>query len=306
MASLTLAQSALLSQDKLVKGVIQSIITVDRFFEMLPFQGIEGNSLAYDRELVLGDVQVAAVGDDIVAGKTPTTVSQTTSALTSILGDAEVNGMIEATRSNINDQTGIQVAGKAKSAGRQFRNLLINGDGVAPNFAGLLNLCAASQKVTPQANGQALSLDLLDQLLDLVVDKDGQVDFITMNSRTLRSYFALLRALGGANISETVKLPSGAEVPAYRNVPIFRNDWIPVNQTQGATATCTTVLAGTFDDGSQKYGISGLTAERAAGINVEYVGVHQTRDEKIYRVKWYCGLANFNQLGLAALPGITN
>jgi hypothetical protein len=305
MPSLTLAQSALLSQDKLVKGVIASIITVDKFFEVLPFQGIEGNSLAYDRELVLGDVQMAAVGDTIAA-KNPTTVAQVTSALTSILGDAEVNGLIQATRSNINDQTGIQVAGKAKSAGRQFRNLLINGDGVAPNFAGLLGLVAAGQTISAGVNGAPLSFDLLDQLLDSVVDKDGQVDYIQMHSRTLRSYYALLRAQGGAQIGETMKLPSGAEVPMYRSTPIFRNDYLPINQTQGTSTTCTTILAGTLDDGSQKYGVSGLTAQNAAGINVEYVGVHQTRDEKIYRVKWYCGLANFNQLGLAAVKGITN
>jgi hypothetical protein len=39
-----------------------------------------------------------------------------TSPLTTIIGDAEVNGLIQATRSGDgNDQTAIQVASKAKS-----------------------------------------------------------------------------------------------------------------------------------------------------------------------------------------------
>ena len=66
------------------------------------------------------------------------------------------------------------------------------------------------------------------------------------------------------------------------------------------------MFAGTFDDGSRKHGISGVTAEQASGLQVEYVGVHQTKDEKIYRVKWYVSMALFNLNGLAMAPGITN
>ena len=46
MASVTLAESAKLAQDELVAGVIENIITVNRMFDVLPFDSIEGNSLA--------------------------------------------------------------------------------------------------------------------------------------------------------------------------------------------------------------------------------------------------------------------
>ncbi len=49
MASITLAESAKLSQDKLVRGIIESIITVDKFYQVLPFQAIMGNALTYNR-----------------------------------------------------------------------------------------------------------------------------------------------------------------------------------------------------------------------------------------------------------------
>jgi hypothetical protein len=39
---------------------------------------------------------------------------------------------------------------------------------------------------------------------------------------------------------------------------------------------------------------------------IEDVGVHQSRDERITRVKWYCGLALFSLKGLALADGITN
>ena len=306
MASVTLGESAKLALNDLVAGVIENIITINRMFEVLPFDGITGNALAYNRENVLGDVDVEGVGDTIGA-KAAATFTQVTSSLTTVIGDAEVNGLIQATRSSDgNDQTAVQIGSKAKSAGRKYQDMLITGTGAANQFDGLINLCVAGQTVATGANGGPISFAFLDELLDLVVDKDGQVDYLTMHARTLRSYNALLRALGGANIGEVVTLPSGTEVPAYRQVPIFRNDYIPINQTKGGGSAQTTVFGGTFDDGSRQNGIAGLTAELMAGINVVDVGESESKDEHIWRVKWYCGLALFSEKGLACADGITN
>lgn len=305
MASVTLAESAKLAQNELVEGVIENVITVNQMFEMLPFDGIEGNALAYNRENVLGDVQVAGVGDTITA-KAAATFTQVTSSLTTILGDAEVNGMIQATRSASTDQTATQIASKAKSVGRKFQDMLINGTGSSNEFTGLLSLCAAGQTLYGGTNGNNLTFDMLDQLLDQVTDKDGAVDYIAMHARTRRSYRALLRALGGAAITEVVELPSGAEVMSYNGVPLFRNDWIPTNQTRGSGTNCTTIFAGTFDDGSRSHGIAGLTAANQAGINVDFVGISETKDEEIHRVKWYSGLAMFSEKGLAMMQGVLN
>lgn len=306
MASVTLVESAKLALDDLVAGVIENVITVNRMYEMIPFDGIAGNALAYNRENALGDVQVAGV-DTTITAKAPATFTKVTSELTTIIGDAEVNGLIQATRSSDgNDQTAIQVASKAKSCGRKFQDMLINGTGSSDEFEGLINLVAGGQTLSNGTDGGTLSFEKLDELMDTVTDKDGEVDYLTMHARTLRSFNALLRGLGGASIGDVVTLPSGAEVPAYRGVPIFRNDYIPTNQTVGSSTNCTTVFAGTFDDGSRTHGIAGLTAEEAAGIQVEDVGPAEAKDNYITRVKWYCGLALFSEKGLAALPGVTN
>lgn len=304
MASVTLVESAKLSQDDLVAGVIENIITVNRMFEVIPFDGIDGNALSYNRENVLGDVQVAGVGDTVTA-KAAATFTQISSSLTTIIGDAEVNGLIQATRSSDgNDQKAVQIASKAKSAGRKWQDLLINGTGASNEFNGLINLCAGSQKVVTGANGGPLSFDFLDELMDLVVDKDGEVDYLTMHARTIRSFKKLLRALGGASISEVVTLPSGSEIPAYNQVPIFRNDYIPIDQVKGSGSAQTTIFAGTWDDGSRSHGIAGLTALNAAGIQVVEVGESETKDESITRIKWYSGLALFSEKGLACADGI--
>jgi hypothetical protein len=306
MASVTLTESAKLAQNELVAGIIENIITVNRMYEVLPFDGIDGNALAYDRENALGNVDVYDVGDTIAA-KAAATFTQVTSTLTSIIGDAEVNGLIQQTRSGFgNDQTAVQIASKAKSAGRKYQDMLVNGTGASNEFSGLLTLLDGGQTVSAGDNGAALSLTDMDEMLDLVVDKDGQVDYITMNARPLRSYMALLRALGGASISEVITLPSGNQVPAYRGVPIFRNDYLPIDQTKGTETAATTILAGTLDDGSRQHGVAGLTAANMAGIQVVDVGESETKDEHIWRIKWYSGLACFSLKGLAGLNGVNN
>lgn len=323
MATVTLAESAKLTQDELVVGVIENIITVNHMFQILPFDGIDGNSLAYNRENALGPVATAGVGDtDGVIGpgavsgvnyaeralaKTPATFTQVTSSLTTILGDAEVNGLIQATRSNEgNDQTAIQIGSKAKSAGRKFQDKMINGDGSTADFLGLISLCASGQKADTGDNGRTFDLDLLDELIDLVKDKDGVVDYFALPGRSIRTFMAKLRALGGASINDVLTLPGGATVPAYRGTGLFRNDYIPVDASKGTATNTSYVFAGSLDDGSRSYGIAGLTARNAAGLQVVDVGESETKDERIWRVKWYCGLALFSELGLALADGITN
>ena len=304
MATVTLAESAKLTQDMLLAGVIEQIVEVNPLFELFPFMEIEGNALAYNREKVIGDVQFLGVGGTITA-KAPAEFDKVTSSLTTLIGDAEINGLIQATRSNYTDQKAIQVASKAKSLGRKYQDSMINGDGTGNAFEGMLSLLPTGQLVNSGANGANFSFEILDELIDKVKDKDGAADFIMLPARTLRKYYALLRGLGGASIGDVITLPSGRQIPAYRGIPLFRNDWIPTNQTKGtATGICTTIFAGTFDDGSGTHGIAGLTAMDAAGVRVEEVGVSETKDETITRVKMYCGMALFSELGLAAVDGI--
>jgi hypothetical protein len=304
MPSVTLEESAKLSQNQFVPKIIEHVVTVDKFYKLLPFMPIEGNALQYQREAVLGNVQTLSVGGTITA-KAAATFDTKTANLTTIIGDATVNGLIQATRSNYMDQAEVQIMSKAKSIGRKYADMLINGDSTDPTqFDGLLTLLPESQTVDVGGNGAALSFALLDEAMDLVKDKDGAVDYMVMHSRELRALYTLYRSLGGAGIMETVTLPGNTQIPAYRGVPIFRNDYIPVNQTQGNASNASTILMGTLDDGSNSVGITGLTARNNAGISVSYIGELEGADESAYRVKFYSSLALFSNLGISGIVGI--
>ena len=402
MATITLAESAKLAQNELVAGVIEHIIDVNQFFEVLPFQGVNGSSLSVTREKTLGPVAATGVGEDIgytpapiaaqaysnagdyaigdivsvpdgtnvnptryfvnikaqdgsgavtvvanqpggsnggefwkeievtVEGlnkatrqtaKDPATFENVNFNLTTILGDAHINGLVQATRSNAgNDQTVAQIGSKAKAAGREFQRMLIEGDGTTTNrdgtapsagsafttneFPGLnkfIDDAGASQKIGSTGSPTAISgdgvdddkvLEVLDEGLDKIKDKDNTVDYIMLHPKTMRAIKKALRKAGGATMEEFLTLPSGNQVMTYSNTPVFKNEFV-------AAGTDSSIYFGTLDDGSESVGVAGLTAENEAGIQVIPVGVSENRDEDIYRIRWYCGLANFSQRGVA-------
>jgi hypothetical protein len=306
MASLTLAEAALLQQNPLISGVIESIVTTNQMYRVLPFQQIDGNALSYNRELSLGDSQFIGIGggQNTITAKTGTKVAPATAKIVPIVGDAEVDHFEANSMSSQNDQKAIQIAGKAKSIGRKYQDTMINGDIAVDtkSFDGLAKLVPAGQKVV--AAGAAFSLEVLDALIDGVKSKDGQVDYFMMNSRHVRNYLSVLRALGGAGISEVVQLPGGASVMAYRGVPIFKNDWIAVDATTEPALNRSDIYAGVFDDGSKKVGMAGITSAMNSGIFVTDVGEKEDSNDLITRVRFYCGFALFSELGIAMAPQV--
>lgn len=399
MAVLTLGTQRDLTNDMLIKGIIDSVTTVNQFYQALPFKGIEGNALAYNREEAGAD-QIGLVGAVNTAhtsiNKDQQKFTRVSTELTTLIGDAQVNGLIQAVGSDYNDATAVQVAAKAKGIGRKYMDLLINGNkdvasaadttqaitGAATNDAAAaiidqllfdvnatLNgspiaigdldtaaeLDAASNVVSVgtqtflsafttggafTATGAAMynaavnllngntgfdgidsfvaggandigtagagsTLDRLDVMIDRCHDKDGMVDYMMMNSAAVRKVTAAFRAAGTGFEMMDVKTSSGGvmAVQSYRGVPIYRNDFIGGGTTisgfgGGDGDDTTTVYTGTIDDGSYTHGICGLTAKRSAGMQVQKLGAREDVDADITRVKWYCGLAHFSELGL--------
>lgn len=310
MASQTLTEAAKLIQDDLVAGVAEDIISINPIYDLLPFMGYTGQAILVNREEALGDAGFYAV-DANITSKAAATFEQVPFSATKIIGDVEIDGLVQATSASAGvDQAAVEISSKAKKIGRLFQEGMATGDGSSPNMNSLHSLCD-SEQYTAASDGQALSLELLDSLLDLVKAKDGMVDWIMMAPRTMRSYKALLRALGGTPADWVVNLADGRTTIGYEGIPIFKNEYLSIQETaNGAALTggqLTSVWAGCFDDGTGKIGISGIYPEGIpAGIVVEPVGAAENKDMTIYRVKQYANFVNFNRRGLARLTSINN
>ena len=314
MASQTLAEAKKLINNQIVQGVVEDIISINPLFEFLPFAGYDGQAILVNRENALGNAGMYSV-DDTITHKAAATFTQAAYTATKIIGDAEMDGLVKVqSASGGVDQLALEVSSKAKTIGRLFQTGMATGDGSLPNMYSLHSLCDSGQYTTASA-GQALSFALLDELLDLVKGKDGQVDWIMMAPRTLRAYRALIRAEGGNTQDMRVSLPMSGNVErsiiAYDGVPIFKNEYLSVTETaNGAALTggaLTSVWAGCFDDGSRKVGISGIHPNGVpAGIDIKYIGDQEAKDSEIVRVKMYANFVNFNRRSLARCPSINN
>lgn len=311
MASLTLAESAKRVTDEIVRGVAEDIIDLNPWFQVMPFSDFDGNSLTVTRENTLGDSGKFNVGDTITAVG-PSIVDPITFQVTSLIGIAQLNHLVQGQASSSGvDHAASEISSKAKSIGRDFQAGIATGTGVLPEINSFHTEVDASQ-FTAASAGQALSFELLNELTDLVLSKDGQVDFIMMPKRTIRAYKTLLRAQGGSPADEVITMPDAiTDVLAFENIPVFRNDFLSITETANGAAltggSLTSIYAGVFDDGTQRVGVSGLTPSAfPAGIQVTDLGETSDKDEKSWRIVQYTNFASFNRRGVARLTSINN
>ena len=312
MTTQTLLEAKKLINNDLVAGVAEDIFTTSPIWSVMPWTGMSGQAILVNREGILGNSQHLAVGGTITAKAAATFVQDSYSPTTTI-GDAELNGLVKATSSSAGvDQMTVEVQSKAKSVGRLLQAGMATGDGTGANLNSYHTLCDATQYTAASA-GQALSFELIDELLDLVKAKDGEVDYMILPSRTLRAYRTLVRALGGINETMAFDMGNGRSrnIDVYNGIPMFQNDYLSIAETANGAALAggalTSVYAGCFDDGSSKIGQGMIYPDGTPiGIDVEMVGVAEAKDETITRVKSYSNFVNFNRRGLARLTSINN
>ena len=310
--ALTLAESAKLTNDVLLKGVIETIVKESPILQVMPFVEIVGNGLTYNREKALAAAKwFAPLGtwDQATAPE----FDQLTATL-SILGrDADLDNFIKQTRSNIQDIEAVVIELAAKSLRHEFERTFVYGTTAAyltgqtadaNAFNGLIKLIDTKngndQVIAAGATGATLTLAMLDQLIDAV--QGGKPEVLMISKRSRRKIQGLARAAGSNLEVGTGKL--GDFVQLYNGIPIAINDWILDTHTLVSSletavsgGTCSTVYALRFGEGA----LCGATNQ---GIQIERVGVLESKDAVRTRIKWYCSLIDFNIIARAALIGV--
>mgnify|MGYP001126564846 FL=1 len=288
--ALTLAEAAKLSEDVLLKGVIEIIIKDSPILQKLPFIDVVGNSLKYNQENALPTVAFYAVGD--TWAESAPTFTQKTATLTILGGDADVDNYIQQTRSNIQDIEAAVIELKAKAMRHKYEDTFINGDGTSNTFEGIDVLCTSGQTVSMGTNGGALDMRYLDQLIDKVLG--GKPELLLMSRRSRRDLTHLMRQLGSMEFGQD---EFGNWVQFFNGIPVHINDWISDAKTVGTSNDCSTIYAFQIGEGA----VCGLQNK---GIQIERIGELETKDATRTRLKWYCSLANFSTVKLAKLIGV--
>ena len=292
--ALTLAEAAKLSNDLLLQGIIETIIKDSPVLQRMPFIEIVGNGLTYNREATAPSAGFFDVGDTWTES-TPTFTQQTVT-LKIMGGDADIDNFLIATRSNIQDLEAAVVQLKAKAVQQLFEQTFVTGDATAnpKEFDGLDELTDPTQELTMGVNGGSLTLDKLDELIDLV--QGGKPDLLLMSRRSRRIVNKLARTSG--SFLEADRDEFGQMLQFYDGIPIGVSDYISDAQTVGTSSDTSTIYAFQTGEGA----LVGLTAP--GGLQVERVGSLETKDATRTRIKWYTSLALFNTVKLARLIGV--
>lgn len=284
--ALTLIEAGKLTQDLLLRGVIETIVSESQVLQYLPFMDVTGNALTYNQEATLPTATFYSVGDTWT--EDAPTFAQKLAKLAILGGDADVDNFLQQTYANPNDLAAAVVAAKAKAVGRKWSDTFFNGDVNADPkaFDGLHKLIPAGQRLKANGNnvnGGALTLDDMDAFLDLV--KPGKPDAIFLSKRSRRKLKQLRRT--GGNVLEVEIDQFGQRVEFYDGIPLVADDYILDSRTVGTSAgVCSTIYAVQF---GYARGVMGI---HNGGVQIEEVGELESKDATRRRVKWYASLVN--------------
>jgi len=138
-------------------------------------------------------------------------------------------------------------------------------------------LTGTSQEFALGANGGALTIDAVDQLVDMI--PAGRPDALMMSKRTRRKLSSLRRASGA--VLETTVDQFGQHVLRYDGIPVVVDDFVSDIQTQGSSNVTSSIYA-------VRLGMEGVMGlESGAGIQVVEVGDLETKDANRWRIKSY-------------------
>jgi hypothetical protein len=119
--AITKAQAAGLSNDMLLRGVIETIVKESAILSFLPFMEVTGTAVSYNRESTMPDVSFYAAGDTW-AEATPTSTKHQV-ALTILGGDADVDNFLQASYSDANNIEAEVIGSRAKAIAHKFSQL---------------------------------------------------------------------------------------------------------------------------------------------------------------------------------------
>jgi HK97 family phage major capsid protein len=301
-----LTDAAKLTQDLLVRGVIETLITESAVLRYLPFLTVNGSGVTYNQELTLPGATFHGVNGAWTTSEP--TYQQAQATLKILGGDADVDAFLQQTYSSRQDITALVVQAKAKAVAYSFNQAFFYGDsGVDANsFDGLATqagtvqtaytgLAATHRAFSNGANGASLDLATMDQLVDAI--KPGKPDALFMSKRTRRKLSALRRSAG--TLLETGVDSFGRRALYYDGIPVEVDENIPDTETQGtSTGVCSSIYAVKF---GYQVGVCGL---QNGSISAVPVGNLETKDAVRTRIKWYVGLAVFRPIAYARLAGV--
>ncbi|WP_373069751.1 major capsid protein [Gemmatimonas sp.] len=309
--ALTLMEAAkvAINEGKTIRaGVIEMFARASALLAAIPFKDIQGNAYQYNRESNLSGVAFRNVNGTYP--ESTGVVNQLVEALRICGGDLDVDTFIVKTQGQV--ARAVQEQMKVKALAAEMTRVIIKGDSTSTpaEIDGLQNRIVGGQLIENSGvnGGGALSLIMLDELLDTVPEEAGRGRVLVMNKALRRRLTVAARTAGvGGNIDYALD-DFGRQVTRYNGVPIVNTypdnggtDPLAFDEvgSGGATATATSIYCLALGDGL-------VTGIQSGGMDVRDLGELDTAPKFRTRVEWFAGMAIEHGRAAARLRGISN
>lgn len=281
--AVTFAQAAELVADPVRRGAIETAAAVSLVWDRMPFENIEGNSYAYDKDKVLPGTAFRTVNEAYV--ESTGVINQATESLVILGGDADVDRFIERTMSSARGVLlADQIRMKLESAQATYVDTMFNGDtNVDPKgFDGLRKrLVGAQVKDAASTLATSAAFDDLDLLFSAI---DGGPDVVYTSGDLLARYKSLARSVGGADY--IVSEMTGKREWTWNGIPFIDpgNHWsgrkiLPDNSGE--------LFAVKFAAGIDQVGVMGI---QNGPLDCYVIGELQEKPAYRARIDYYPGL----------------
>lgn len=295
------------------QGLWDTIFTEDMLIPFLEFQGTEGKSHDYERELQNPDATEFSDEGDLQSSSLDFTEKSTT--LKNVYVQTDVNKKPQQLNNKGNSPDAVTRIKMAKSFGRKMSSLVINGDSAvnALQFDGLEKLCRLETRMMAMDDGNfdgpgtaetELTVDRLDEFIDKVAP--GRPDALIMNKGMRRKLTRLMYQAGGGIQLDSIEM-FGRRVRVYDDLPIVINDYIADDEQYAdsgtwSSSTATTIYAVKF--GEEKGGFTLLHNGGFLNVEIEALPTYANRNAYPLRMVAYVGAVLYSPLTIAALGGI--
>lgn len=300
---LTQTEWSKLNPNPLQSGVVEIFARENPVIALMPFANVAGNAYTYNVEDSLPGVEFRTYNEGYA--ESTGVINPETERLTILGGDSDYDVAQIAQQVGDNDTRAIYDALKAKALSRAWLQTFFDGDTAAnpKAFDGIKKRLTGNQVISAGTNGGALTLAMLDELVDAV---QGQPSAIFARKSVIRAYRSALRAAGGTT-PESIMIPNfGRPVIAHNGVPILPieldtqgNEILTGDETHGTNDKTCSAFAVRFD-------LDGLHGIQTAPISVRDLGEVDDKPAYRTRMEWYSGIVLKSGRCAARLKGLTN
>lgn len=295
--ALTLLEAAKLNTGDVFRaGIMMKFAETSDILRVLPFTGINGNSLKYNVEETLPGIGFRGVNESYT--ESTGIINPKTESLAIAGGDLDVDKFIVDTMGT--DQRAIHEAMKVKALALSWTKTFIKGDNESDprEFDGLQVRLTGDALINNHATGAGLSLAKLDEAIDAV---DGATHILMSKAMRRRLTVAARTQAVGGNISYMID-EFGRQVTKYNDIPILIVDKDNTNtDILGFTEanSTTSIYVVNFSEGS----VNGL---ENGGMDVRDLGELETKPAYRTRIEWFSCFGVFAPRTAARLNNITD